>query len=254
MNMRNRQDEKVIIDDTNMDLQQTNVHDYEDENPLEMSHQVNTSKALDKSGSKSPDRSRSRVFNEGDLSMDYLNKVDDIEVMNRQLRKQLEKLEGAKEAEVEKQKLLAGENDKLRQRIQDLEVANQETENLVSEKHRQLEYELQLKEDKITALHEQLQEKQAHYREKLAKLEEELQVEKDNGYELDKVRAQKDQFAKVISGLKEGMEQFQEQKIELANKNEQIKGMEKEVAQAQELQSVVKMLREDLSNERQRCT
>ena len=33
-------------------------------------------------------------------------------------------------------------------------------------------------------------------------------MEKDNGYELDKVRAQKDQFAKKIAGLQEGMEQF----------------------------------------------
>lgn len=60
-------------------------------------------------------------------------------------------------------------------------------------------------------------------------------MEKDNGYELDKVRTQKDQFAKKIAGLQEGMEQFQEYKIELANKEQQITSMEKEVAQAQEL-------------------
>ena len=81
MNMKNRQDEKVIVDDTNMDLQQTNVIDYNEDNPLEISHQVNTSKALENSGQKSPDRSRSRVFGEGDLSvsMDY-GKIDDIEM------------------------------------------------------------------------------------------------------------------------------------------------------------------------------
>ena len=88
MNMKNRQDEKVIVDDTNMDLQQTNVIDYNEEHPLEINHQVNTSKALENSGQKSPDRSRSRVFGEGDLSvsMDY-GKIDDIEMQNRQLRK-----------------------------------------------------------------------------------------------------------------------------------------------------------------------
>ena len=98
------------------------------------------------------------------------------------------------------------ETENLHVRIGQLELANQENENLDSEKCRQLEYEIELKEEKITALHEQLQDKQSHYREKISKLEEELQVEKDNGVELDKVRGQRDQYQKVIAGLKEGME------------------------------------------------
>ena len=50
------------------------------------------------------------------------------------------------------------------------------------------------------------------------------------------------------------MEQLAEQKIELQAKNDKIKQMEKEVAVVDELQSVVKMLREDLAAERQKCT
>lgn len=69
----------------------------------------------------------------------------------------------------------------------------------------------------------------------MAKLEEELQVEKDNGVELDKVRSQRDNFQKVIAGLKEGMEQFAETKLELQNKNEQIKNIQKELAVTEEL-------------------
>ena len=93
LDMRNRQDEKIIIDDTQMDMQ---------ENPLELSHQVNTSRALDRSGGKTPDRDRSRVFNDNDISMEYMGKIDDIEMQNRTLRKQIEKIELGKEAEVEK--------------------------------------------------------------------------------------------------------------------------------------------------------
>lgn len=49
---------------------------------------------------------------------------------------------------------MAKEVERLHVRIEQLEQANQESENLVSEKQRQLEYELELKEQKITALHE----------------------------------------------------------------------------------------------------
>ena len=50
------------------------------ENPLELSHQVNTSRALDRSGGRTPDRDRSRVFQDNDLSMEYMGKIDDIEM------------------------------------------------------------------------------------------------------------------------------------------------------------------------------
>lgn len=72
-------------------------------------------------------------------------------------------------------------------------------------------------------MHEQLQGKQEQFRDRIHKLEEELQVEKDNGLELDKVRGQRDNYMKTIASLKEGMEQFQEVKAELENKNDQIK-------------------------------
>lgn len=50
------------------------------------------------------------------------------------------------------------------------------------------------------------------------------------------------------------MEQYSELKIEMQAKNDRIKQMEKEVAVVDELHSVVKLLREDLAAERQKCT
>ena len=46
------------------------------------------------------------------------------------------------------------------------------------------------------------------------------------------------------------MAQFEETKIEVQNKNDEIKRMQKEVAVVDELKSVVSMLREDLGKER----
>ena len=55
-------------------------------------------------------------------------------------------------------------------------------------------------------------------------------------------------------GLQTQMEQFQEQKVTIQSQNDKIKNMQKEVAVVDELQSVVKLLREDLAVERQKCT
>lgn len=99
-----------------------------------------------------------------------------------------------------------------------------------------------------------MKERQIEFRDKNLKLEEELEIERENGVKLMKVTQQRDNYQKIIQSLQEGMEQFAEQKIELQAKNDKIKQMEKEVAVVDELQSVVKMLREDLAAERQKCT
>ena len=106
----------------------------------------------------------------------------------------------------------------------------------------------------MQVLHEQMKERQIEFRDKNHKLEEELEIERENGVKLMKVTQQRDNYQKNIKSLQEGMEQFAEQKIELQAKNDKIKQMEKEVAVVDELQSVVKMLREDLAAERQKCT
>lgn len=46
-------------------------------------------------------------------------------------------------------------------------------------------------------------------------IEEELELERENGIQLEKVTNQKNHYLKVIAGLQEGMEQFQEQKVQL---------------------------------------
>lgn len=99
-----------------------------------------------------------------------------------------------------------------------------------------------------------MKERQIEFRDKNLKLEEELEIERENGVKLMKVTQQRDNYQKIIQSLQEGMEQFAEQKIEMQAKNDKIKQMEKEVAVVDELQSVVKMLREDLAAERQKCT
>ena len=55
-------------------------------------------------------------------------------------------------------------------------------------------------------------------------------------------------------GLQTQMETFQEQKITIQKLTDEHKNMQKEVAVVDELQSVVKLLREDLAIERQKCT
>lgn len=54
--------------------------------------------------------------------------------------------------------------------------------------------------------------------------------------------------------MQDEMEHYAELKIELQNKNEQIKQLQKDIAVVDELQSLVKMLKEDLASERQRST
>jgi len=54
----------------------------------------------------------------------------------------------------------------------------------------------------------------------------------------------------MLSNLQEGMDQFQEQKIELQQKNDQLDQMQKQVAVVDELQSIVQLLRDDLATER----
>ena len=63
-------------------------------------------------------------------------------------------MESKKEAEKQRADLYQAEMEKLHHRIAELEMFNQESENLVGEKQKQLEYELELKDQKISAMHE----------------------------------------------------------------------------------------------------
>lgn len=106
MNMKKRHDEKILVDETLPDLQQTYFAEGMGEETLH-DHQVNTSRVLDRSrhdasGQKTPDGNRSRVYGGGDISIDqeYLGKMDDIELANKHLKTAVDKLENEKAAEV----------------------------------------------------------------------------------------------------------------------------------------------------------
>ena len=54
----------------------------------------------------------------------------------------------------------------------------------------------------------------------------------------------------MVGGLQETSEQYQELKIELQSKNDRIKILNKELANVEELQSVIDLLRSDLAEAR----
>ena len=97
---------------------------------------------------------------------------------------------------------------------------------------------------------EQVAEKHHEFREKMRVLEDQLEIEQENSIKLERVQNQRDNFQKVITGLQESVEQYKELQIELTAKNDKIKQMEKEVAATEELQQVVSLLRNDLSEAR----
>ena len=191
-----------------------------------------------------------------DISCDheYLGKVDEMENQNKAYQLEIEKIKQKMEGEKQKMVMLLTENEKLNERINQLVNANQSNENLGAEKYRQLEYQLQLKEQQIADMQEGVKEKQAQFRIDVQKLEEQLEIEAENGIKLSIIEGQKDQLQKLVGGLQEQADQFHEQKIELQSKNDKIKALNKELANVEELQSVIDMLREDLAEARQKCT
>lgn len=144
------------------------------------------------------------------IDQEYLTKIDEIEDENKTLKKQMD-IQRAEMAEEQQKYLMAcKEIEILQARISELELVHLNQENASIEKYKQYEYELELKENNIQALKDQQGAKQAEFRDKMHKLEEELELERENGIQLEKVTNQKNHYQKMISGLQEGMEQFQE--------------------------------------------
>ena len=82
----------------------------------------------------------------------------------------------------------------LHNRIAELEIGHQKSENLAGERFRQLEYEVQAKEQQVQILQDQIRDKTADFREKILKQEEELEIERENGIALERMTSQRDQF------------------------------------------------------------
>jgi len=76
------------------------------------------------------------------IDHEYLGRVDQIEAQNKSLVDEIAKLHQAKALEQQKTEEVLKEVDKLHERIQELEMANQQNETLGGEKHRQLDYEI----------------------------------------------------------------------------------------------------------------
>ncbi|MGB2038572.1 MAG: hypothetical protein ACPHX8_08900 [Candidatus Poseidoniaceae archaeon] len=84
-------------------------------------------------------------------------------------------------------------------------------------------------------LQDQIKEKQIEFRDKNLQLEEELEIERENGVKLTKVRAQRDSYQETIQRMQWEIDQFNEHKIELQNKNDIIKQLQKEITEIDEL-------------------
>lgn len=242
MDLNNQQQEK-ILDETDPNLDMT----------MRKSQQ---SPSINRSSRKQDGRFTPNKSNNHEISFDHdtLTKIDAIENQNKALKLDNEKM--ANKLQEEKQQTLMAQKEIqiLQCRIGELEIAHQQQENIANEKQKQQEYELQLKDQNIASLKDQLIGKQDGTRDKLRKLEEELEIERENGIQLEKVLNQKNHYQKVIAGLQEGMEQFQDLKILNQKTNDKIKQMERDIALNEELQSIVNTLRTDLGGERQKTT
>ena len=111
-----------------------------------------------------------------------------------------------------------------------------------------------MKEQDLAILKEQMAENNNEYRDKVRFLEDQLETEQENGIKLERVENQRDNMQKVINEQQEILEQCKELNIELVAKTNKINKLEKEVAATAELQSVITLLRNDLSDARKKCT
>ena len=145
--MQNRHNEK-IVDDGPIDLN----HTFSQNQEIDMSMNKQGRAKTQRNDGHMTQQSINRSNLEVSIDHDYLTKVDQMELQNKNYQIEIERQISLKDAEIQKSKLLQKEIEKLHDRIASLESLNQKNENLASEKQRQLEDDIQMKEQQFQIL------------------------------------------------------------------------------------------------------